>query len=214
MGRCILIGAGDLTVSQIPMAEGDYCIAVDGGMDYLEYLGVEPNLILGDMDSATDHMREAVLQIAREYPEKVVLLPSEKDDTDMLAAIKEGLKRGYTDFRLYAATGGRMDHTLANIQCLAYLKGHNAKGYLMDGNGMMLYLKDESVTFKENMTGTLSLFSMVKETKGVTIKGMKYELEDAVLGNDFPIGVSNVFLGKEAYITVADGELLCILRYD
>ena len=38
MGRCILIGAGDLTVSQIPMAEDDYCIAVDGGMDYLEYL--------------------------------------------------------------------------------------------------------------------------------------------------------------------------------
>lgn len=214
MGRCILIGAGDLTVSQIPMTEDDFCIAVDGGVDYLEYLGVEPDLILGDMDSATDHMREAVLRIAREYPEKVILLPAKKDDTDMLAAIKEGLKRGYTDFRLYAATGGRIDHTLANIQCLAYLRNYNAKGYLMDGNGMMLYLKDESVTFKENMSGTLSLFSMVKETKGVTIKGLKYELEDAVLFNDFPIGVSNEFLGKEAQITVTDGELLCVLHYD
>lgn len=214
MGRCILIGAGDLTVSQIPMTEDDFCIAVDGGVDYLEYLGVEPDMILGDMDSATDHMREAVLQIAREYPQKVILLPAEKDDTDMLAAIKEGLKRGYTDFRLYAATGGRMDHTLANVQCLAYLKQHGAKGYLMDGTGMMFYLQNESVTFKENLTGTLSLFSMVKESRGVTIKGLKYELENAVLRNDFPMGVSNEFLGKEAQITVTEGELLCILHYD
>ena len=131
----------------------------------------------------------------------------------MLAAIKRGLEPGYNDFRIYAATGGRFDHTLANIQCLLYLKNHGAVGYLVDGTGMVLVLQNEAVHFRKELEGTMSLFALTKEAKGVNIRGMKYPLENAVITNDFPIGISNEFLGEEAEVSVEDGELVCMIRY-
>ena len=188
-------------------------IAVDGGLSYCGLLNVEPDLIIGDFDSMSEQEKLAVEQLQQTVPEKICRLPECKDDTDMLAAIKRGLELGYTDFRIYAATGGRFDHTLANIQCLLYLKNHGAVGYLVDGTGMVLVLQNEAVHFRKELEGTMSLFALTKEVKGVNIRGMKYPLENAVITNDFPIGISNEFLGEEAEVSVEDGELVCMIRY-
>ena len=51
MGKCILIGAGDLTMGELSVTEEDYVIAVDGGLSYCGILNVEPDLIIGDFDS-------------------------------------------------------------------------------------------------------------------------------------------------------------------
>lgn len=212
-GKCIVICAGDLTLGEIPVGEEDLVIAVDGGLDYCAVLNIEPDLILGDFDSLSGEEYAAVEQLEQQIPERVIRLQREKDETDGLAALQEGLKRGYREFRIYAGTGGRFDHTLANIQCLLYLKNRGAAGYLVDGTGMMLVIKDEAIHFKRNLKGTLSLFSMVEESKGVTIRGMKYELDRASVRNDFPIGISNEFIGQEAEILVEDGTLVCMLRY-
>ena len=213
MGKCILIGAGDLTMGELSVTKEDYVIAVDGGLSYCGLLHVEPDLIIGDCDSMTEQEKLAVEQLQQTVPEKICRLPECKDDTDMLAAIKRGLELGYTDFRIYASTGGRFDHTLANIQCLLYLKNHGAVGYLVDGTGMVLVLQNEAVHFRKELEGTMSLFALTKEAKGVNIRGMKYPLENAVITNDFPIGISNEFLGEEAEVSVEDGELVCMIRY-
>ena len=166
-----------------------------------------------NFDSMSEQEKLAVEQLQQTVPEKICRLPECKDDTDMLAAIKRGLELGYNDFRIYAATGGRFDHTLANIQCLLYLKNHGAVGYLVDGTGMVLVLQNEAVHFRKELEGTMSLFALTKEAKGVNICGMKYPLENAVITNDFPIGISNEFLGEEAEVSVEDGELVCMIRY-
>lgn len=212
-GKCIVIGAGDLTVGEITAAEDDFVIAVDGGLSYCGILGVEPDIIIGDFDSLSEQEAEAVRTLERQEPERIIRFPREKDDTDMLAALKEGLSRGYRDFRIYAATGGRLDHTLANIQCLLYLKRHDAVGYLVDGTGITLVIMSETVHFQRNMEGILSLFSLERETRGVTIRNMKYTLDDAVITNDFPVGISNEFIGEEAEIIVEDGALVCMVSY-
>jgi len=212
-GKCIIIGAGDLTMGEIALGEEDFCIAVDGGLSYCPILNVEPDLLIGDFDSVSDKEKEAVVALQQQIPERVICLPTEKDDTDMLAALKYGLELGYRDFRIYAGTGGRFDHTFANIQCLLYLKNNGACGYLVDGTGMILVLQNESVSFRKELEGYLSLFSLGKEAKGVAISGMKYSLKDAVITNDFPIGISNEFVGEEATISVEDGELLCMVSY-
>jgi len=212
-GKCIVIGAGDLTIGDIRAEADDLIIAVDGGLGYCGVLGLEPDLILGDFDSVTEEEEKAVVALEQQIPDRILRLPSEKDDTDMLAALKEGMERGYRDFRIYAGTGGRFDHTLANIQCLLYLKNRDAVGYLVDGGGMMLVVKNEAVQFKAGLEGYLSLFSMVGESRGVSNSGMKYTLEGATLSNDFPIGISNEFVGEEATISVEDGTLACIISY-
>lgn len=212
-GKCIVIGAGDLTLGEITVEEGDFCIAVDGGLDYCGFLGVEPDRIVGDFDSVSGEEREALERIARQTPDRILRLSPRKDDTDMLAALKYGLEQGYRDFRIYAGTGGRLDHTLANIQCLLYLKNRGATGYLLDGAGMILALQNEAVHFRRENEGLLSLFALGKRAEGVTIRGMKYPLEDATLTNDFPMGISNEFIGEEAMVSVENGELVCILQY-
>uniref|UniRef100_UPI0040575369 thiamine diphosphokinase n=1 Tax=Acetatifactor sp. TaxID=1872090 RepID=UPI0040575369 len=212
-GKCIIIGAGDLTMGEITLGEEDYCIAVDAGLSYCPILGVEPDVMIGDFDSVSEKEKEAIELLKEQIPERIIELPVEKDDTDMLAALKHGLELGYTDFRIYAATGGRFDHTLANIQCLLYLKNHGATGYLVDGTGMMLVIQNESVSFRKELEGYLSLFSLGKEAKGVTIQGMKYSIKDYTITNDFPIGISNEFIGEAATISVEDGELVCMISY-
>ena len=212
-GKCIIIGAGDLTIGEIPVKEEDFVIAVDGGLGYCGILNVEPDIIIGDFDSVSDGEREAIATLEQEIPERIIRLKPEKDDTDMLAALKFALEKGYTEFRIYAGTGGRFDHTLANIQCLLYLKNHGATGYLVDGTGMILVLQNEAVHFNKNLEGYLSLFALGKEAKGVTIQGMKYTLDNYTMKNDFPIGISNEFIGEESVISVEDGELVCMLSY-
>ena len=212
-GKCIIIGAGDLTMGELSVQEDDYVIAVDGGLSYCGILEVEPDLIIGDFDSVSEQEKLAIEALQEEIPERIVALPVEKDDTDMLAALKKGLELGYRDFRIYAGTGGRFDHTLANIQCLLYLKNRDATGYLVDGTGMILVLQNEAVHLNRKLEGTMSLFALGKEAKGVTIQGMKYTLEDYTLTNDYPIGISNEFIGEEACISVEDGELVCMISY-
>ena len=212
-GKCIVIGAGDLTLGNIAVGEEDFVIAVDGGLGYCGVLEVEPDLLIGDFDSVSEEEEKAVRLLEQDIPDRVIRLAREKDGTGMLAALKEGLARGYRQFHIYAGTGGRFDHTLANIQCLLYLKKRDAVGYLIDGTGMMLVICGEAVHFRRNLEGTLSLFSLGEKANGVTISGMKYELENAVLTNDFPIGISNEFIGEEAMISVEEGELVCMISY-
>ena len=211
--KCIVIGAGDLTVGAVQVQEEDLVIAVDGGLSYCSLLEVEPDILIGDFDSVSDKEREAVEELANQIPDRVIRLEREKDDTDMLAALKLGLEWGYRSFRIYGGTGGRLDHTLANIQCLLYLKNHGAEGYLCDGASLIFVIKDEEISFQPTMEGYLSLFALGREARGVTIRGMKYPLDRAVLRNDFPIGISNEFIGEQGSVTVEDGELVGIVQY-
>lgn len=212
-GNCILIGAGDLTISEIPIQEGDLCIAVDGGYEYCQLLGIEPDYILGDFDSIGDAAEEQVEAVALNMPEKVIRIPVIKDDTDTLAALKLGLEKGYRSFRIYGGTGGRLEHTLANIQSLLFLKEQDAVGYLIDGTGMILVAREESISFRESLEGYLSLFSLGEKAL-VSIENMKYCLDRQEITNHFPIGISNEFIGKKGTITVHEGEIVIITTWE
>ena len=214
MGKCILIGAGDFTyksAASVPVSEDDYVIAVDGGYAYCDRLGIRPDFIVGDMDSLAEDLQRKIESIALTNPEIMFRLPCEKDDTDMRFAIKQGLAKGYREFVLYGVLGGRLEHTIANIQCLLYLKNQGAEGTIVDERCSAFLIQDEVVRFPKEKEGFFSLFALQKQVSGVTIKGMKYPLEDAVLTEDYPIGISNEFIGEAAEVTVKDGMLLAIV---
>lgn len=213
MSKCILVCAGDLTVGSIPISDGDFVIAVDGGLMYCESLGVEPDLIVGDFDSITDSFVGALEEIEKRSPEKVVRLNTMKDDTDTMAALKIGIEKGFETFYMYGCGGGRLEHTIANIQSLIYLKDRDLKGYIMEGEGMTFVMRDESVSFREAMEGYVSLFALDPVIKGVTEKGLKYTLEKAELTYGFPLGVSNEFIGVQSEIVVDSGTALVVVNW-
>lgn len=201
-GICYVAGAGSCSRLLLNLKKEDFVIAVDGGYEYLK--GNRIDLAVGDFDSLSYIPRHT----------NVITLKPEKEETDMLVALKEGLLRGYKVFYIYGGCGGRMDHTYANIQCLAYLAKQGAKGYLIQDNQVLTMLQNETITFHSDMKGYLSVFSYGQRAKGVTLTGLKYPLKDATLTDDFPLGVSNEFIGETSQITVKNGRLLVIYETD
>lgn len=207
--RAVLIGAGELTDEVIERRENDIIFALDGGLLYCEANGIRPDYIIGDFDSLPEEKEELLTK----YPQECILrLPCEKDDTDMLAAIKFSAEKGIKDFVLLGGLGGRLSHTIANIQCLMYLKEHDMTGVLMGEETKLFLLQNETYQFDGEERGYISIFAYSDKANGVSLKNMKYELTDAVLTSAFPLGVSNEFiLGESAQISVKDGTLLVVL---
>ncbi len=211
--KCIIISAGDMADIEIDIREGDFCIACDAGFLHAQRRGILPDLIVGDFDSLKNCGEEAmrgVLEIRQHDPDRIVELSVRKDDTDTLRAVRIGLEKGYKKFYFYGALGGkRFEHSFANIQTLLFLKHHGARGYIMDLDGCVMIAENETIHFHRGNTGMLSVFALSEEAKGVTLKGLMYNMEKGTLSNDFPLGVSNEFqVDEEAEITVEDGTLL------
>ena len=204
LGICHVVGAGEFCPRGLTPGPGDLVIAADGGFAALEGLGLSPDLVVGDFDS---------LGHRPDHPH-VVALPVEKDDTDMHSAIRLGWERGYRAFRLYGGTGGRIDHTLANIQSLAWLASQGGRGWLVGPDWTATVLSDGgALTLEAGRQGTVSVFCLGDRAEGVDIQGLKYGLSDGVLTADYPLGVSNSFLGRESRVSVRRGKLL-VLWYE
>lgn len=200
-GTCYVVGAGEnfgLNFSPLPH---DMVIAADAGLLYLEQAEIFADLVIGDFDS---------LKHIPQHP-NVRKLEAEKDDTDMLAAVREGVKLGYERFHIYCGMGGRIDHTLANLQLLAFLSQSGKRGLLFDKTNVITAITDQTLAFREIASGVISIFSYTDKSTGVTLQGLKYPLNNAVLTNTFPLGVSNEFTGRESAVTVKDGTLLVVM---
>ena len=200
-GICYIVGAMPLEDDLVPNPQGgDLLIAADGGYANLTKRGIVPHLVVGDFDS---------LGQVPAHP-NVHQLPCEKDDTDIGYAIKVGLERGYTRFVLLGGIGGRLDHTIANLQLLGYLSQRGAIGILAGNGQAATAITNGSFHFPETMSGYCSVFCQSGKAQGITLEGLKYSLCDAELTGSFPLGVSNEFLGIPARVRVEKGTLLLV----
>lgn len=200
MNKCYIFGAAEGLPKNLQKQNGDFIIAADKGFETLKNLNIEPDIIIGDFDSLGFTPEE----------ENVVALPIKKDDTDTLFAVRTGLDKGFKQFVIYGGTGGRFDHTLANLQTLCFIAENGGIGFLRGKDFTAAAIKDCGLKFKANTTGNISVFSATSECEEVTLKGLLYETENAKLTNSFPIGVSNEFLGKESEISVKNGTLIIV----
>ena len=197
MKRCILFCAAEFDRLAAPVDTGDLIIAADGGLRHTRKLNITPHIVLGDFDSLGF------------IPQGANVFPVEKDDTDAMLAVREGLKRGCREFYLYGSLDGpRLDHTIANFQTLQFLADRDAFGYLIGKDYIITVVKNGAVRFGPGCSGNLSVFCLGPDALGVTIKGLHYSLEDGLLTPGFPLGVSNHFTGKNAEIAVKTGSLL------
>ena len=199
MGKCIIFCAAAFDRLVQPIEAEDFVLAADGGLRHTEKLGLSPNEILGDFDSLGFTPRGANV------------FPVEKDDTDAMLAVRRGLTLGYREFVLYGSLDGpRLDHTIANFQTLQFLADRDAVGYLVGLDYILTVVKDGCITFSAGCEGTVSVFCLGPDARGVTLEGLYYPLEQGTLTAGFPLGVSNHFTGAEATVSVADGSLLVL----
>ena len=197
--ECVIFCAAEFDRLARPIPGDAWVIAAYGGLRHTEKLGITPNEIIGDFDSLGF------------TPAGANVFPVEKDDTDAMLAARLGLKRDCREFLLYGSLDGpRLDHTVANFQTLQYLADHGAVGYLVGNTTLVTVVKNSAIRFPAGTDGTISVFCMGPDARGVTERGLYYSLEDAALTVGFPLGVSNHFTGAEAEISVKDGSLLVL----
>lgn len=203
MKRCVIIGGADIAnYSRIKslLGSGDYYISCDCGLKHSLPLGITPDLIIGDFDSAENP----------NLPVETIVLPHRKDDTDTVYAVKEAVKRGFEDFLLIGVTGNRLDHTLGNLYILVMLDSLGKKAEIADDYSL-ISLAGKETAYIGSEFEYFSLVNITGTARGITIKNAEYNLENAEITPDYQYGVSNEpQRGKTAEVSVAEGRLLLI----
>lgn len=202
--RCVIIGGGDCSASFLKEnidLENDYIICADSGYDYAISADITPALLIGDFDSISA------------VPEglNIISLPVEKDVTDCVAAFDEGVKKGFKSFVLFGGTGGRFEHTFANISLMAKASQSNIDFVILDEKHTFRSITDSSIKIERKENQQISVFAYGGRAFGVTEKGFHYPLWDYTLDPfDGALGTSNDIVEEFGEISVRKGTLIII----
>ena len=203
MKKCVIITSyieGNL-VELIGDFDPDFILCADGGYDYASASGIVPDMLIGDLDSIT---------LPNDPGIKTLIFPSEKDDTDTGICLQTALDQGYRDILIIGGLGGRLDHTMSNIQLITG-KCHLADRItIRDRSNSCTVINNGSVTLPHVENQYVSIFSMSEKAAGVTTSGLKYPLDDATMVYGSTLGTSNEIIDAQATISVKEGRLLII----
>ncbi len=206
MTRCVIVGAApfvDAACLRADICAEDYIIAADGGQRLLAAMGIVPDVIIGDFDSSVQPCSG-----------ECHVLPTRKDDTDVMAAVRLAYEKGYRLFLLLGCMGGRFDHTVANLFILRWLHERGADATLLDERHEVRLLGAGEHTVSPRKNSYVSLLPYGGDAQGVTLRNAAYTLENACLDTAHPLGVSNAFTDKPLEISLKSGYLLLIIAQE
>ncbi len=212
MKRCVIITAYHSAPihKYFDFHEGDFIVCADGGYIYAKKENIIPHVLIGDFDSLNLDSNSLSIPSSTE----VVQLPVEKDDTDTMFCLKYGIEKGYDTFMVLGGLGGRLDHTMANLQTMNYAIEQEKEIQFIDGKNQATLRNPGSIEIKRKDDTKLSIFSYSDTCEGISLDGTKYLLTNYSLTNTFPLGVSNEFAKDTVKITHTKGKLLIILSQD
>lgn len=214
--RCVIISGGYIddvfALNYLKNNTYDKMIAADSGMDFLYRNGLVPDMVAGDFDSVDD---ESLDEFSSLPDVELLRLNPIKDDTDTEFVIREAIRRGATEIILLGATGTRLDHVLANIYLLGIGLEEGVQIQIVDAHNRIRMIDSVLEISKEDQFGEyVSILPIRGDTKGVTLEGMKYSLQDANIPCFSSLGVSNEIMDAKAKISMRQGYLLVIESRD
>lgn len=203
MKRCVIVGGAgiaDYEFVRSYLNEDDYVVYCDCGLKHMDALERRPDLIVGDFDSHENPNLDI----------ETIVLPTIKNDTDTVFAVKEALGRGFEDFLLLGVVGARLDHTLGNVSILLMLDTMGKKAKIVDDYSEMEIVSDK-IAEVDDFWQYFSLLNITGVAEDITITNAKYEIQDAEIDTDWQYGVSNEPLpGQTTQIKVGNGRLLLV----
>jgi len=208
--RAIIIANGEInniSIIEQSICEGDYIIALDGGLKYVDKAGIKPNVIVGDFDSVD-------MGLVEKYRLKNVELqsfPVRKDFTDMEIGIDIAAKAGAEEIVLLGALGGRLDHALGNVLNMQQAANMGISISIID-EAQHVFLLKKGRKFKYKKDTTISIIPLTEQVTGVKTTNLSYPLNNETLFMGFSRGLSNVFDEDEAEIIFSGGILLVIVN--
>jgi thiamine pyrophosphokinase len=201
------LGAQSFFQEKIARMENRLIICCDGGARHFQYLGIKPDVIIGDMDS----IDPALLASYSTQGIKIIKYPANKDFTDTELALDYALSLKPEAIFIWGALGGRIDHTLANVFLLCKGREKGIRTYLVDEYGEAFVL-DKETSFSNEIGKTVSLLALSPEVTGINLTGFLYPLKEGTLIIGDSRCISNIITDACAGISVRQGKLL-IIRY-
>jgi len=199
----VVVASGDGPDLTLPAA--GRVVAADGGLLRAQALGLDVDVVVGDLDSATPE----AIAAAEAAGARVVRYPQAKDATDLELALDEAVALGGRRVLVVASAGGRLDHLLGSVLLLAAERYAALELDALVGDALVHVVRGER-TMHGVPGELLTLIPLGGAATGVTTDGLEYPLRGETLAPGTTRGVSNVFLGREARVTLERGVLLAI----
>jgi thiamine pyrophosphokinase len=206
--KTVIIAHGSLDDGRMLANEcedADFIICADGGAEYAFKYGINPNYIIGDLDSVSPD----IVKIFENKNIEIVKYPREKDFTDTELCVYKAKELGCSTICIAAGVGDRMDHSLGNIGLLHIIKEMGMEGYIFSSTGYIYLCKDE-IMITGNIGDTISIIPIYGSAEGLYSEGLKYHLNNLSIPFGKPLGVSNIMTDNKCRITVSSGEVLVI----
>lgn len=202
--RCVIFGSAPCSyINKIKKIIGysDYIICADGGYNTALRCGLKPHLCIGDMDSVRGDINCS----------DIIKLPCQKDDTDVMHAVKVAESKHASEIILFGVTNGRIDHTFGNLCVLKYLSEKRIKHKIVDENCEIIMAHNEKIHIENKLGALVSVFPFGSYSCTVTYNGMAYPAKSKVLQCNSPVGISNCVNSLHASISVEAGTALIFI---
>lgn len=178
-----------------------YVICADGGYDIAKKVDIIPDLIVGDFDSSNFKIPNDI---------KTVIVPVEKDDTDLQLALSIAKEKGAKHITVIGGIGGRVDHTFGNVQNIVHYSEDGTDIIMLDPFQSITVQRPGTKVYRGDKNTKFSVFAHSAEVTGITYKGAYYPLDNHTITNSFPLGISNEFLDTEIEVTTKSGILIIV----
>ncbi len=177
-----------------------FVIACDGGFLNAQKLGIKPDLLIGDFDSVGD------LEV-----ENKIQFPVEKDKSDAELAIDWGINNGFSEFEIWGALGGDVDHTLFNISLLLKIEKVGKRGRIFHPP-LSIFLLEKAGKIIGNVGDKVSLYPFTDVVKNVKVRGFKYPLHGEDIAKGSTRTLSNELIKREGWVEFEKGMILVIMK--
>lgn len=222
-GDILIIGGGTVCYSFAEEYIKHYkpgCVAcADSGLDTAKKLGLSVDFLLGDFDSVQkETLGSFIEESLKDGSTKFEKYPPEKDYTDMHLVLEWAVSKEPSGIVILGATGGRLDHLVANINMLMLPLKNNIPAYIIDQNNKLCLVNGNfTIENKQNNYWKyISVYPLTEEVTGLSLSGVKYPLDNATVKKGTSMTISNEFAenAEEAVISLDKGILIVIQSKD
>jgi len=206
--RAAIFANGEITNKEAVKSEvrdDDLIIAADGGLRHIYGLGLKPNIVVGDLDSAPNELQ----QLARTQGAEIIPHPERKDATDLELALCLARDRGASAAVVFGSLGGRLDHALANVLLLSSTTVSGMAVHMLEA-GYELFVTPGEVEIVGQPGDLVTLLALTETAREINTSGLEYPLVGGILYRGSSQGVSNVMVEDRAHVRVGDGCVLII----
>lgn len=184
----------------------DYIVCADGGANHSYNMGIIPDYIIGDLDS----IYSEIIEFYKLKDVKFEKFPSKKDETDTEICVYLASKLNAKEIDFIGALGGRLDHMIANINLLYYVRNKGIYTKIISEYEDIHIAINEEITINGNIGDTISVIPLNGDAKGVTLENLEYPLNNYDMKFYLPLGISNVMLDEKCSVKVEQGSLIIV----